>query len=81
MTFAVSLKELERKHRARKRVLDDDLREPDAGACAPPISAVLLDSRQPSPTEVPMRLVGLVIALVLSLRHSSRTTWRENRYD
>jgi hypothetical protein len=33
------------------------------------------------PTEVPMRLVGLVIALVLSLRHSSRTTWRENRYD
>ena len=33
------------------------------------------------PTEVPMRLVGLVIALGLSLRRSSRTTWRENRYD
>ena len=40
----------------------------DAGACTPPIVRgrfVLLDFRQPSSTEVPMRLIGL--ALVLSL--------------
>jgi hypothetical protein len=45
--------------------------QPHAGACTPPVVQGLLDSRQPSISEVPMRLIGL--AVILSLIGASLT--------